>query len=358
MSDEQNRILLNNYSVIIQKNQQERTAKDDIICSSLPVWIVQNVFKLVSTDKPDEAMNDLKLLGQADIHQQELCNLLTTAIIDGNLNNDKSNKFWLDKYIRLLSYAESITLLSQFREQFQEYTQIISDSERLSKDWYDAHWNKVKIAMKQILEFALQQLIVAASNANTREEKLAYLSHIDLKYNFNEDWYNLLNDELKFLAAHIYHSLGEKDKFNLFWEHILDLPTLIKSKNNAEFTEQALMLLEEMDPFQHRQILLQSQVADRFITDQILFNHVVKLIETGKLNEASCFLQEVNSFNGKHTLNAYIRELVDHPVVMHKDSSKQLLSRVTLFGTKTINSSNNRDTICSEIQTERFFSRR
>ena len=208
--------------------------------------------------------------------------------------------------VRLLAYAESDKLLLEFRKQFHEYSKYIYDSAYESKSWFHANWSQVKKTLEQILEYALQQFIVAADKANTPEEKLLYLSEITQNYAYCDDWHIILkNDELKFWAAYMYHQLGKNDMCKLFFKRISNISELVRAKKQADFTENVLVLLADIDKEQHKKILLESQSGAIVISDNALFDHAIRLILNREFTEANNFLNRASDFKGILTARAY-----------------------------------------------------
>lgn len=206
---------------------------------------------------------------------------------------------------RLLAYAESDALLLQFRDQYQEYSQYIYDSANQSKPWYNANWTEVRRSLKHILRFAFQQLIIAADKAVTPEEKLQYLDLLTQTYHYHPLWTKILkSDAFKFNVAHLYFNLRNKEKCILFMSNISDLSGLIKSNKQAEFTGQALAILEEIDTIQHQKLLLETEREAYAIDDTMITTSFFKLLANKNFKAAYQLLNESSDFKGKQTAKA------------------------------------------------------
>ncbi len=152
----------------------------------------------------------------------------------------------------------------------------------------------------------MQQFIVAASKATTAEDKLLFLSFITKSYNYCDNWYDILkSDEQKFWAASIYLSLDKKEECKLFFDKIKDLNSLIKSKNDGEFTGRVLALLEDINSLQHSDILLSATRGEFTLGNEALVQHVLGLIDKNKLTDAARYLEISGEFQGKSIARAY-----------------------------------------------------
>lgn len=215
---------------------------------------------------------------------------------------------------RFTTLIESPNRLSDFRNEFQAYSKYIYDAAKKSKPWYCTHWETVKKSLEQMVEYAMQQFIVAANNATAKKDKLHYLSFITKSYNYcSNDWSDILkSDELKFWAASIYYSLDEKEQCELFLRKIKDLSSLIRTKNDGDFTENALVMLDDVNSGQHSDILMSAARGDFALKDEMLLQNALSLLDKNKLSLAQRFLDTSREFHGKSTARAYCLFITSH----------------------------------------------
>ena len=297
---------------------QRLTASNNNIAALLE--LVFGGFGYVNNNPDQEAANFARIVHLyqkiKDLYDQKnyAAVLHETAIIGSNSTMVINNTYKLPPhlawqiilYYRLTTLIESVDKLREFRDEFQNYSKYIYDAANESKPWYCTHWETVKQSLEKIVEFAMQQFIVAASKATTAEDKLLFLSFITKSYNYCDNWYDILkSDEQKFWAASIYLSLDKKEECKLFFDKIKDLNSLIKSKNDGEFTGRVLALLEDINSLQHNDILLSATRGEFTLGNEALVQHVLGLIDKNKLTDAARYLETSGEFQGKSIARAY-----------------------------------------------------
>lgn len=207
-------------------------------------------------------------------------------------------------YCRLSSYLDSPERLKDFRSEYEKYVSYISSSANESKIWYGYHWSAVKTALENVLKYSFQQFIIASQAAKSKEEALLYLSYINQHYHSATDWFNLLDDELKFWAAYRYHHLDQKENCSIFYNRIIDLPGLIQKKQNKNLTTSALHLLETVDQPKHADLLAEVAKGNLVAEGKSLLLYAISLLTQKAYTQAKTWMNGSVNFSGKKTAQA------------------------------------------------------
>lgn len=200
-------------------------------------------------------------------------------------------------HFRLAVFATSEYLLN-FRSQFDEYSKYIEDNMPII--WRQLNEKRMHDGIKNVVQYAMQQFILVASEETTKEKKLKYLSFVSINYFYPlEKWYETLDsDELKFWAAYEYNKIGDKEQSKLFLGHLKDIFKLLKSKCKDEaFVNYLIDLVEQIDNDKYKKLLTLS--IDYGIHDNIIKKQLDSIIAKNKYTECLSLLKEVRDFKGK-----------------------------------------------------------
>lgn len=189
-------------------------------------------------------------------------------------------------HCRLVGFIANPNQLKKFPS---EYHKCVAALEAKAKgDWYRDNWSEVTEALKKLVTMALENFIRIALQEKNKEDQKHYLSLVTNKYRCcSVSWTGLLADEFKYLAASLYHDLGDLEKSKMFLLSVRDWPNLLAKSPGEPQTKRVLLMLEGAG-------LKENVLSQAETPEKIKCEHVEKLLAKQSFVDALAYLEKAS----------------------------------------------------------------